>query len=308
MKKILLVVDVQNGFITTPELVHIKGNIDTLIRSDYFDYVIATVYENYENSPIIRLIGWNKLLTPYEQELTGAVKTQYDFAVKKRTYSAVNESMLTVLLKIGGGVLPECVYVVGVDTECCVLATATDLFEFGIRPIVLESYCGASNGSVYHNAGLISMRSLIGSCNIYSGIISSERDLDTAYSNAINMLPSSDVGMRLENMVVRLLIEKGWHIAFAESCTGGLAAGRLVNVPDASRVLDVSFVTYANQEKKLYLDVSDTNISTYGVVSEKVAEEMAIGVARRAHAEVGVGISGIAGPGGATADKPGGMV
>ena len=59
-----------------------------------------------------------------------------------------------------------------------------------------------------------------------------------------------------EEKVVRRLIEKGWHIAFAESCTAGLCASRLVNVPDASRVLDVSFVTYANDAKIKYLGVS----------------------------------------------------
>jgi len=112
----------------------------------------------------------------------------------------------------------------------------------------------------------------------------------------------------LEDQVVDLLIEKGWHISFAESCTGGLAAGRLVNVPNASCVLDASLVTYANEAKILYLDVSSDTISRHGVVSEQVAGEMSLGVALKNHAEVGVGITGIAGPGGATATKPVGMV
>lgn len=112
----------------------------------------------------------------------------------------------------------------------------------------------------------------------------------------------------IEDAVVDLIIEKGWHIAFAESCTGGLAAGRLVNVPNASRVLDVSFVTYANEAKIKYLGVSPDTISAHGVVSEEVAREMAEGVAKAAGAEIGVGITGIAGPGGATATKPVGMV
>lgn len=112
----------------------------------------------------------------------------------------------------------------------------------------------------------------------------------------------------LENSVVELLMEKGWHISFAESCTGGLAAARLVNVPNASSVLDASVVTYANEAKIAYLDVSPNTISEHGVVSEQVACEMAMGVARKNCAEVGVGISGIAGPSGATAQKPIGMV
>ena len=112
----------------------------------------------------------------------------------------------------------------------------------------------------------------------------------------------------LENLVVELLMGKGWHISFAESCTGGLAAARLVNVPNASSVLDASVVTYANEAKIAYLDVSPNTISEHGVVSEQVAREMATGVALKNCAEVGVGISGIAGPSGATAQKPIGMV
>ncbi|MDE7298231.1 MAG: CinA family protein [Lachnospiraceae bacterium] len=108
-------------------------------------------------------------------------------------------------------------------------------------------------------------------------------------------------------MVARL-IRRGWHIAFAESCTGGLAAAALVEVPDASRVLDESVVTYANEAKIKYLGVRPETIEAHGVVSEEVAGEMASGIARAAAAQVGVGISGIAGPSGGTEQKPVGTV
>ncbi|MBR1597826.1 MAG: CinA family protein [Lachnospiraceae bacterium] len=108
--------------------------------------------------------------------------------------------------------------------------------------------------------------------------------------------------------VVDLLIDKGYHISFAESCTGGLACGTLVGVADASKVLDVSFVTYANEAKMEYLSVDEKSIDSYGVVSEEVAYEMAAGVAKAAGSQVGVGISGVAGPTGGTKDKPVGMV
>ena len=111
-----------------------------------------------------------------------------------------------------------------------------------------------------------------------------------------------------EELVVSRLIERGLHIAFAESCTAGLCAARLVNVANASRVLDVSFVTYANEAKVTYLGVSPESISAYGVVSEQVAAEMARGVAKTAGADVGVGISGIAGPSGGSPEKPVGTV
>ena len=114
--------------------------------------------------------------------------------------------------------------------------------------------------------------------------------------------------MALEEDVVEKLIEHGWHIYFAESCTGGLCCGTLVNVTNASKVLDVSFTTYANEAKIKFLGVSADTILKYGVVSEEVAREMASGVAKTAGCEVGVGVTGIAGPGGATAKKPIGMV
>ena len=116
------------------------------------------------------------------------------------------------------------------------------------------------------------------------------------------MIPS------LEEQLINKLIEKSLHISCAESCTGGLVASRIVNVANASKVFDASFVTYANEAKIKYLDVSPETIVKYGVVSEEVALEMAAGVAKETDAEVGIAVSGIAGPGGGTEKKPVGMV
>ncbi len=107
---------------------------------------------------------------------------------------------------------------------------------------------------------------------------------------------------------VALLKEKGWHISFAESCTAGLAVGALVDVPSASAVLDASFITYANEAKVRYAHVSEETLEAFGAVSEQTAAEMAKGVAAEAGAEVGVGISGIAGPDGGSDEKPVGTV
>lgn len=114
--------------------------------------------------------------------------------------------------------------------------------------------------------------------------------------------------MKLEEQAVELLIDKGYHISFAESCTGGLCCGTLVNVANASKVLDVSFTTYANEAKTEFLGVNKDTIDKHGVVSEEVAREMALGVAKAANSEVGVGVTGVAGPTGGTAKKPVGMV
>ena len=114
--------------------------------------------------------------------------------------------------------------------------------------------------------------------------------------------------MELNEILVNKLIDKNYKIATAESCTGGLLVAKIVDVANASKVLDMSFVTYSNESKIELLGVSENLIKEFGVVSEEVALKMAYGVSKKANAEVGVGISGIAGPTGATATKPIGMV
>ena len=109
-------------------------------------------------------------------------------------------------------------------------------------------------------------------------------------------------------LIVDILTRKGWTISFAESCTAGLAAAHLVDIPSASNVFNASFVTYSNDAKVKYLGVPEEIIEEKGVVSEEVAVRMAMGTARENGAQVGVGITGIAGPTGGTAKKPVGMV
>lgn len=110
-----------------------------------------------------------------------------------------------------------------------------------------------------------------------------------------------------EEQLIALLKERGWHICCAESCTGGMLSSTLVNVVGASDVLDMGFITYANEAKIKLLGVDAETIKHYGVVSEQVAEQMALGAANISGAQAAVGISGIAGPGGSE-HKPEGMV
>lgn len=112
----------------------------------------------------------------------------------------------------------------------------------------------------------------------------------------------------LEHTVVRVLRERGLHAAAAESCTGGLVAERLTSVPGASEVFGYGFVTYAEAAKTRLLGVDPALIARYNVVSGPVAAAMAYGAARTSGAELAVGITGIAGPGGALPGKPVGTV
>lgn len=112
----------------------------------------------------------------------------------------------------------------------------------------------------------------------------------------------------LEESVVSLLKQHHLKISTVESCTGGLIAGRLVNVSGASDVLEQGFVTYANKAKEQLVGVKKDTLMKYGAVSEETAKEMAYGVATRYQSDVGLSVTGIAGPTGGTKEKPVGLV
>ncbi len=115
-------------------------------------------------------------------------------------------------------------------------------------------------------------------------------------------------GRGLEAVVGDLLRARGWSVALAESCTGGLATSRLTDVPGSSDYVERSVVAYSNQAKVELLGVPVALIQQHGAVSEAVAVAMAEGIRDRAGVNVGVGITGIAGPGGGSDDKPVGTV
>jgi nicotinamide-nucleotide amidase len=115
-------------------------------------------------------------------------------------------------------------------------------------------------------------------------------------------------GRTLEEVVGALLAERGLRVAVAESCTGGLIASRLTDVPGSSRYVMSGVVAYANDEKTRLLSVPAALIAAHGAVSEQVAVAMADGVRAQARTEIGIGVTGIAGPGGGTSEKPVGTV
>jgi nicotinamide-nucleotide amidase len=135
--------------------------------------------------------------------------------------------------------------------------------------------------------------------------------LDAAVAEAVAVL-GQDVfsvdGRPLEHVVGDILVGQRLTIGVAESCTGGLITSRLTDIAGSSRYVMEAVVTYSNEAKTDLLQVPADMIAAHGAVSEPVAVAMADGIRRRAHVDVGVAVTGVAGPGGGTPDKPVGTV
>ncbi len=112
----------------------------------------------------------------------------------------------------------------------------------------------------------------------------------------------------MQKTLVELLIKNKLVLATAESCTGGLVAKKITDVSGASEVFHCGAVTYSNEKKEQLLGVSGETLKKHGAVSEQTALEMSKGVKERMDADIGIGITGIAGPGGGTKEKPVGLV
>lgn len=117
-----------------------------------------------------------------------------------------------------------------------------------------------------------------------------------------------DRGSELEEHLVRLLKEKNMTVSTAESCTGGLIAGAIINAAGASDVLNEGYITYSNEAKERLVGVNRETLEKFGAVSEETAREMALGAAKAAGSSVGLSSTGIAGPGGGTKEKPVGLI
>ena len=122
------------------------------------------------------------------------------------------------------------------------------------------------------------------------------------------MVYSTKEDETMEEAVVRLLNKYELTVTTAESCTGGMIASKIVNVPGASEVFNEGFITYSNKAKRKHLDVSKNTLKKYGAVSEQTVKEMALGGVFAADSDACIAVSGIAGPDGGTDEKPVGLV
>lgn len=138
-----------------------------------------------------------------------------------------------------------------------------------------------------------------------------ENSLKAPLSEINNLLATYIYGYdetTLEAELAKILINKKLTIATAESCTGGMIAAKLINYAGISEVFHEGIITYSNQSKINQLRVDSRTLEQYGAVSEQVAREMVAGLCKKTKTNIGISITGIAGPGGGTADKPVGLV
>jgi nicotinamide-nucleotide amidase len=141
-----------------------------------------------------------------------------------------------------------------------------------------------------------------------AGTLARMDEMEAAFSQRFgDDVAGVDVG-GLEEVVLAQLRSEGATLATAESCTGGMLGASLTNVPGASDVYVGGVVSYSDRAKETHLGVPADLLTTHGAVSEPVAQAMAVGVRERFGADWGIGITGIAGPGGGTEDKPVGLV
>ena len=113
---------------------------------------------------------------------------------------------------------------------------------------------------------------------------------------------------QVEKQIGEVLLRKGWRLALAESCTGGLLSHRITNIPGSSRYFTGGVTAYSNRIKSELLGIKVSLLKSRGAVSAEVALALARGARRAMKAEVGIGITGLAGPGGGTSQKPVGLV
>ena len=157
MSDCLIIVDVQNGFLNE-KTKYIPEKINDLLATRHFAHVVATRYRNYPNSSLIRFMDWDCLLTDEEQAIPDEIARKVEHVFDKNCYTCFTDEFCDF---VKSNDIDE-LYIVGIETECCVLISAIDAFQRNIRPIVLANYCASTGGDECHRAGLLVLERTIG--------------------------------------------------------------------------------------------------------------------------------------------------
>ena len=182
--------------------------------------------------------------------------------------------------------------------ESKVESMITDIMESQTNPTIAP----------YAKTGEVHLRITAKAINEETADEMMEPMMEELYRRFGSQIFTTEEAVTLEETIVELLKEKGKTVTTAESCTGGLVAGRLLNVPGASSVYMEGYITYSNEAKEKLLGVSHVTLEQYGAVSKETACEMAEGAAKAAGADLAISVTGIAGPDGGTKEKPVGLV
>ncbi|MBR8837977.1 MAG: cysteine hydrolase [Stigonema ocellatum SAG 48.90 = DSM 106950] len=161
MKSCIFVIDVQNGFIRE-STEHVVKRIESLLNQSIFDFVVFTRFLNTLDSPWVKFLNWQHLISEQERKLADPLQPFAKVVFDKYTYSSVNQETIAFLKrnKI------DTVFICGIDTDCCVMETAVDLFEQLIHPYVLTHYSASNGGQESHEAAIRVLSRLIGRNNV----------------------------------------------------------------------------------------------------------------------------------------------
>lgn len=196
------------------------------------------------------------------------------------------------------------------ETICSKMVKLCGIGESSAETKILDLIEGQTNPTVapYAKTGEVHLRltaKAASEAEAYQLIVPVEEELKQRFGKLIY---TDDPTVTLEMAVYELLKAHNLTVTCAESCTGGLLAGRLINVPGISTYLKESYVTYSNEAKEKLLNVPADTLQQYGAVSPQTAEAMAAGGAKAAGTDLCIAVTGIAGPDGGTMDKPVGLV
>ncbi len=169
MKSCLLVVDVQNGFITK-DTEHVLPKLLDLCSLDFFDHLAFSKFKNIAGGPYQSILKWHKLTTSEETEIHSSLKPYAALVFEKNIYTCVSDSFIDYL-RINR---IDTVFIAGIDTDCCVLTTSVDLFQNNFIPYVLADYCASTGGKISHNSAITVLKRLIGENQVIKGLLTHE--------------------------------------------------------------------------------------------------------------------------------------
>lgn len=162
MKNCIVIIDVQNGFMTNRDTKKLPSKIIELLKNKKFDYIVATKFINKKGGPYDLLMGWHGLMDDKSIELSSEISKITNKIFEKNIYSCFNDEFLNYIDENKIGKL----YFVGIDTDCCVLKSATDCFERNIPFKVLINYCASNGGESSQEAAIKVLTRMIGKQNM----------------------------------------------------------------------------------------------------------------------------------------------